>query len=124
MAFTPPTVADFKAQFARDFLYTSDISTGIVDADITTALTEAGIHFNEGKFETAAQKVLVFLYLTAFYLVWNIQNSSQGIASSGKFIISSKSAGGVSVSYQIPERFQNDPLVMLYSKNEYGIKYL
>ena len=42
------TVADFKAYFVRDFVYSATIEIGkVVDADITKAFAEAKVNFNE-----------------------------------------------------------------------------
>jgi len=127
---TTPTVADFKAYFARDFNFATtgdlpqqaDIDHYIVDADITRAINEALINFNEGLF--GANSAMVFMYLVAYQLVVNLQNSSKGISSQAKFPISSNSVGGVSVSYQIPDRYSKDAFLQQYTKNGYGMKYL
>ena len=124
-SWTTPTVADFKAYFARDFNFASSTDQSnlkyVIDADITRAIAEALICFNETLF---SDPVPPFLYLVAYTLVVNIQISSKGLASQAKFPISSTSVGGVSISYQIPERYSKDPIVQQYTKNGYGMKYL
>lgn len=128
MAFTTPTVADFKAKFFRDFSYAhADAQNNldfVVDLDITNAISQALLNFNEGLLADDDAAELAFLYLAAFFLVSNLQNSSQGIGAQMKFPINSKSVGGVSLSYSIPERYTKDPVISLYTTNGYGMMYL
>lgn len=120
------TVEDFKKYFYRDFSFATDQSdyTKIVDADIEKAFGEAYASFNEGLFSTQDEKKMVFLYLTAFYLVLDIKNSTAGLNSSFNGIVSSKSVDNVSESYYIPEWMKNNPLYSTYMTNGYGMKYL
>jgi hypothetical protein len=121
----PCTIADFKAYFARDFAYApADDALNldyIIDGDITRAIAEASVNFNETLFDDPS---IPFVYLVAFQLVTNLQNSAKGISSQSKFPISSESVGGVSISFQIPDRYQKDPIIQQYAKNGYGMKYL
>ena len=122
----PPSVADFQAYFARDFNFApanddSNIDKYVVSADITKAITEAQVNFNETLF---SDPTVPFMYLTAYVLVVNIQNSARGLSSQAKFPISSNSVGGVSVSFQIPDRYAKDAFLQQYTKNGYGMKYL
>jgi hypothetical protein len=48
----------------------------------------------------------------------------QGIQSRGEQLVTSRSVGSVSESYDIPERFKNDPILNYYTKTGYGLKYL
>lgn len=125
---TQPTVADFKAFFFRDFNYapSSDPSNlkHVIDADITKAINQALLNFNEDLFGSDDQVTMVFMYLAAFYLVYDIQTSAQGLSSQSNFQISSKSVGGVAVSYSIPDKFSRDPALAIYAQNGYGLKYL
>ncbi len=120
------TVEDFKNYFYRDFSFATDQSdyTKIVDADIEKAFGEAYASFNEDLFSTQDEKNMVFLYLTAFYLVLDIKNSTAGLNSSFNGIVSSKSVDNVSESYYIPEWMKNNPLYSTYMTNGYGMKYL
>jgi hypothetical protein len=128
MAWTTPTIADFKAQFNRDFPYAPaddpDNLDLVIDSDITKAINQALLNFNDGLFPDVASATLAFLYLAAFYLVTNLQNSAQGIGAQAKFPINSKSVGGVSVSYSIPDKYLKDPVFSIYATNGYGIMYL
>lgn len=129
MAWVKPAIADFKAYFARDFNYATDHDEPqndeyVLDADITKAITEASINFNSRLYGEDALVTAVFMYLAAFYLVVNLQNSSKGIASQSKFPISAASVGGVSVNFQIPARFTEDAYICQFTQNGYGMKYL
>ena len=125
---TAPTIAEFKAFFARDFNFAPSTDPNnldyVIDADITKAIAEGEINFNSSSYGTNAQITNVFMYLAAFYLVFNLQNSMKGITSQSKFPINSNSVGSVSISFQIPERYAKDPVLSMYTQNGYGMKYL
>lgn len=128
MPWLAPSVSDFKTFFARDFNFATDHDEPqndeyVLDGDITKAIAEAELNFN-AQYGTDAQVTNVFMYLAAFCLVVNLQNSAKGIASQSKFPISSNSVGGVSVNFQIPDRYAKDPILSIYTQNGYGMKYL
>lgn len=121
----PITVDDFKGWFSRDFPYSqSGDLTGITDNDILKAFAEANMNFNPTLFSTDDEKRLGFLYLSAHYLVIDIQNSSQGINGRYEGIMSNKSVGSVSVGYTIPDWVMASPIYSLLSQTRYGMKYL
>lgn len=95
----------------------------ILDADITKAFSEAKMNFNQGLFSTDEEIQAGYLYLTAHYLVFDTRTAMQGINSVGDHNVSSRSVGNVSESYDIPERFKNDPFLSFLSKTGYGMKY-
>lgn len=131
-AWVPPTTsAPFKAQFVRDFNYapTTDANNlaYVTDADILAAYTNALQNFNPSIFGTLTpidQITPVFLWLTAYYLVASIQNSSTGLSSQSKFPISNKSVGGVALGFSIPEAYLKNPVLSQYATNGYGMMYL
>lgn len=127
----PTTAAPFKAQFVRDFNYAPDTDATnlqyVTDADILAAYKNALQNFNPSIFGTLTpvdQVTPVFLWLAAFYLVWSIQNSSTGLGSQSKFPISSKSVGGIALSFSIPEAYLKNPVLSQYAQNGYGMMYL
>jgi hypothetical protein len=130
MANVPPIDADdFKAYFDRDFPY----GTGkceVRDADISKAIAEANILFNPGLFADLPSQTIAFEYLTAhlltrhFLATGGIIQQGQGLNSTGNFPISSKGAGGLSVSYAIPETVSADPALAQYLTTQYGLIYL
>ncbi len=126
MSWTLPTVAEFKAQFYRDFPYAPATDPNnlnfVIDQDITAAITEAQYNFNPNLFGDST--TYIFMFLAAHVLVMNIRNASMGLSSLAKFPLESSSVGGVSVSNNINERFASDPLFSGYLSTGYGKKYL
>lgn len=128
------TVDDFKTWFSRDFLYEipagSDIprpgcpNEYVKDSDIEKAFIEAQIVFNQYLFCTDDQLKTCYLYLVAFYLVNDLQTSAQGVDSTAYFMVNSRTVGGVSESYEIPEWMKKDPILSAFATNRYGQKYI
>lgn len=118
-----PTVIDFKTYFFRDFPYGTTLNT-VIDQDITNALGDAAFNFNPGLFPTQANYTLGYLLLAAHYLVVNLRASSQGIMGSYSWLTSGKGVGSVSESFSIPQRILDNPELAMYSKTNYGAKYL
>jgi hypothetical protein len=131
MAFTVPTVAQFKAQFVRDFPFalpeggnpgTND--KRVLDGDITNAQTAAGMNSNVNLWSSQTEYTYVFNLLTAHFLVTNLLASSQGLRGQGSWLTQSKSIDGVSESFAIPQRVLNSPTLAPLSKTTYGLQYL
>lgn len=111
----PTNTTDWEAIQGNVLNYTQD-------SDITNAMLEASVNFNEGLFESEDIKKLMFLYLTAFYLTLDFRNA---INPNGGFgLTQSKSVGSVSESYGIPQWVLNKPQYSIYAQNGYGLKYL
>lgn len=127
-AWTRPTVDDFKDRFKRDFRYapTGDAENldFVTDGDITNALDMAEANFNQSLFGTEDQITQAFLWLAAFYLVSMLQVSAEGISSQSNFPINAQSVGGVSLSFQIPEKYAKSPALSIFMGNGYGRMYL
>ena len=125
---TAPQPNEFQAYFARDFNKAPANDQNNLDyvttADITKATNQALINFNPDLYGTNDQITLVFMWLVAFYLVYDLQTSAKGLAAQSKFPISGTSVGGVSINFQIPERFSKDPILNVFTQNGYGMKYL
>lgn len=127
MPYIKPTVNDFKQYFFRDFPYQGGGSPDlnfVQDQDITKAMSEASFNFNERLFSSQEKFSLGFLYLTAHYMVTDLQNSSQGIAGQYTWLTTSKAAGSVSEGSQVPQRILDNPEFAMISKTRYGAKYL
>lgn len=111
-----PSDADipgFKAQFARDFVF----STGQDwpnDTDISRAFSMADLVYSAGG-------ALPFYYLAAHFLV-TAHNGQGGTAAGG--VTSSVSADGLSESYAVSTAFQADRNVSLFAQTSYGQMYL
>ncbi len=125
-AWTPPTVAQFKAQFVRDFPYAPAAAPNdmayVMDADVQSAINAAQVNFNTTLF--GDNTTTIFMYLAAHTLVMALRNSSQGLNSQAKFALNSSSVGSVSITNNINEQFANDPMFSGYLKTGYGQTYL
>jgi hypothetical protein len=101
-------------------------------ADVTRALTEAAVVFNPGLWTNAAEMQTAYLYAAAHFLALNIQgagglsvtNAGRGVSSGGGGAIESKSVGGVSVSYAIPDIIRQSPILSQFWQTNFGQKYL
>lgn len=122
---TPPTVAQFKAQFFRDFPYAPAGNASleyVQDQDITNAINLANVDFNSDLF--GINNMIIFMYLAAHYMVLAIQNSSMGLNSQAKFPLESSSVGGVSITNRITDKLVDDPNYSKYLTTGYGQIYL
>jgi Protein of unknown function (DUF4054) len=126
VAYTAPTVADFKSRFDRDFPFALDQSdmSKVRDKDITTALGQAAALDNPDLWGDQATYAEVYLLRTAHNLCVNLLASSQGLGGSGQWLTNSKAVGNVNESYSIPERILRSPTLSLYSKTTYGCQFL
>ena len=123
MAYSNPSVADFKTRFSRDFPFGLSTSQ-VMDSDITIAFSDASASININLWGSQASYSAAYLLLSAHFLCTNLQNSSQGISGSYAWLTSSKGVGSVSESYQIPQRILDNPYFAMISKTTYGAKYL
>lgn len=138
-AYTVPTVADFKAHFSRDFPYapyipdqvdpinnppTQDPNAGVTDDDITKALLEASVCINSCLAPGQNEFTLWYLYVTAHFLVMDLRAASQGIEGGYSWVTTSKSVGNVSEGFQVPQKIMDNPTLAMFSKTNYGAKYL
>lgn len=128
MAYTLPTVDDFKSRFDRDFAFCSpddQTTTKFVrDIDITRALTLAGANINDSLWENQPLYTEARLLLAAHYLCTNIFASSQGLGGQGEWLRASKALGPATEAFAIPPRILKSPSLGLLSKTLYGCIYL
>lgn len=132
------TVASFKAQFGRDFVYGSGLNT-VRDIDIQQALNLASSMFNPALFDTSligvapvisSESLMAYQYATAHFLVTAIQAAGglgsvgRGVFSQGEGVVSSKSVGGASVSFSWPSTVMDSPALFQFTKTTYGQAYL
>jgi hypothetical protein len=118
-----PSVAEFKDYFFRDFPFGSDPETQVVDQDVTRAFQQTNIGISQKYFTSQASYTVGYNLLSAFYLVQNLQASSQGINGQYSFLEQSKSVGNVSQSFALPEAFTKNPFFAMLVKNNYGAQY-
>ena len=124
MAYSNPSVADFKAFFTRDFPYGTDPSVAILDSDITKAFTFTNVNFQPRFFADQGSYNIGYLLLSAHYLVMNLRASSQGINGQFSFLEQSKSVGSVSAGYAIPQRVLDNPDWAVLMKTNYGAQFI
>ncbi len=124
MAYTNPSIVDFKAQFVRDFPYGTDINANVLDTDITNAFNFTNLVINVSLWGTQVSYNLGYLLLSAHYLVMNIRSSSQGLNGKFDWLEQSKGAGSVSASYGIPQRILDNPNFAQYFETNYGAMYM
>lgn len=124
--FTIPAVSDFKIQFYRDFPYggTNGDLTTVQDQDITRAIENASINFNQDLFSDQVSFNNGFLLLTAHFLVMNLRASSQGMNGKFPWLQQSKGVGSVSESFAIPQRILDNPEFAMLAETNYGAQFL
>ncbi len=105
-------------------LYPDDIYNFVLDADIEKAFSEAKMQFNQALFTSDANIQLGYLYLTAFFLVNDINTANAGLQIVNSYPVSSRTVGNVSEKYEIPDTYLENPQFLFYSSNLYGRKYL
>lgn len=114
---TLPTDTDYFEVVAGDYY------DYINDTDIEKAIGEMTAMLPVARFEEPTL-TLAQLYLTAHCLCNDIKTSNAGLASQISFPVQSKSAGSISESYGIPQKFLQSPLYAFYITSQYGLKYL
>lgn len=124
VAYTALTVAQFKVQFSRDFPYGTDPSIAVLDSDITNAFNLVDITINQGLWGSQTAYLIAYGYLAAHFLVLALRAGSQGLNGQYNWAQNSKSVGGVSEGFTIPQRLIDNPDFMAYSKTNYGAMYL
>jgi hypothetical protein len=124
MSYTNPSITDFKSRFARDFPYGTDPAIALLDADLTTAITKAGLVIPDAIIPSQVFYTEAFLLLAAHSLVMNIRASSQGIVGQFNFNQASKGVGSVNEAFSIPQRILDNPEFAILTKTNYGAQYL
>lgn len=120
------TIDDFKAHFFRDFKYgvLGESCDVVVDEDLSKAFVEAKINFNIALWSDQDEMKIAFLYLSAHYLVVDLQAAKEGVNSSSAFPVNSRSVGSISESYQVPEWVSSNPYLAHFAQTRYGLKYV
>jgi len=124
MAYTAPTIANFKAQFFRDFPYGTDPDVSVLDQDILNAFNLVDISINQDLWDTQADYSIGYLLYAAHFLVLSLRNSSQGLNGQFNWAQNNKAVGAVSEGFQIPQRIIENPELMMLKKTQYGGMYL
>ena len=96
----------------------------VTDDDINGAIADADANINQSLFQTQATFTRAFLWLAAHLLVQNIGAAAEGLASTYGWLTGAKSVDGLSQTFVIPQRIQDDPFLALLSTTVYGANYL
>ena len=132
MAATPPvTVAEFQAQFDRDFKYGKGLDS-VRDSDINKAFGSALSVFNSDLWETENIKI-AFMYAAAHFLVKGLQSAGglipvagagNGAKNHADGVAISKTVGPVSMAYVEPPAFvKNHMGILPFWETDYGKLY-
>lgn len=105
-------------------LYNDNADNYISDADILRAFSEAKVNFNPNFFDDDATAEMVFYYLSAHYLVVDLNNATNPLAYGLNGFTQSKSVGSVSESYGVPSWIMNNAVLSGYAQTGFGRKYL
>lgn len=96
----------------------------VLDQDINNAFNEAIVLFNPALWDTDAIEKMAYLYLTAHFMVTDIRRANQGLSSRPEFVVSNRTVGSVTETYELPDRYKNNMILNGYLKTGYGMKYL
>jgi hypothetical protein len=112
----PDVANDFWSLEPLNYLY-------VWDEDIDRAFIQASGNFNPKLFPKKEEELakVCFLMLTAHYI---LQDYNMVSGNSQVCVMTSKSIGGVSASYGIPESYLKNPLYSYLATTSYGLKYL
>lgn len=136
---TPPaTIAQFKNQFSRDFVYGSGLET-VRDVDVQNGLNMASTLYNPRLFDTTpigvtptitSEALMAYLYLSAHFMVTALQAAGglgkvgRGVFSQGEGVVTSKGAGSVNVGFLWPDSITGNAALFQLTKTTYGQAYL
>lgn len=95
----------------------------VTDADIERARQEAVASFNH---ELASKDTarLIFLYLWAFYLAYDLSLAQGGAYGNVNFPVTDVTVGSVHEGYYVPKAYLENPILGFYARNGFGLKYL
>lgn len=101
-----------------------DVTDYVCDCDIERAFKEANVVFNDGLCGTDESAQIMFLYLAAFYLAYDLSVAAGGAYGSVNFPATGVKVGSVSEEYYVPKAYLEDPILGFYARNGFGLKYL
>lgn len=105
-------------------LVNDSVDNYIQDSDIMRAFKEAKVNFNAGLFSDEETIKMVFLYLSAHYLVIDLNNAMNPLGMGFMGFTQSKSVGSVSESYAVPQWMLNNAILSQYMQTGFGAKYV
>lgn len=96
----------------------------VSDNDIERARLEAVASFNCELMSDKYVGRLIFLYLWAFYLAYDLSLAQGGAYGSVTFPVTDVTVGSVHEGYYVPKAYLEDPILGFYARNGFGLKYL
>jgi len=118
--FQPPKIDEFKDFFdGGEFVY-GEQPPSVRDKDIERAQQEALIIFPSNLFPNEKEAITAFNFLTAHFLLTAMNLRKSGGAP--EFAVSSQSADGLSVSYQMAT-FLKDSFLSQFTTTGFGVRY-
>lgn len=105
-------------------LVNDSVDNYIQDSDIMRAFKEAKVNFNAGLFSDEETIKMVFLYLSAHYLVIDLNNAMNPLGMGFMGFTQSKSVGSVSQSFALPDFVTRNAALSQYMQTGYGAKYV
>lgn len=126
--FYSSVIDDNTSDDFTDTLYwkvtSGDKNDYVTDCDIERAFDEANIAFNDALCGTDSGSQIMFLYLAAFYLAYDLAVAAGGAYGSVNFPATGVKVGNVSEEYYVPKAYMEDPILGFYARNGFGLKYL
>lgn len=116
---TSDVTDDKKWQVIND-----SVENYVSDGDIERARLETVANFNLGLTTGGENARLVFLYLWAFYLSYDLSLAQGGAYGSVNFPVTDVTVGSVHEAYYVPKAYLEDPILGFYARNGFGLKYL
>lgn len=105
-------------------VFKDSVNNYVTDNDIDRAWREAKVSFNLELCGSDEDSSIIFLYLVAFYLAYDLQLAAGGAYGSIVFPATSVTVGSVSESYYVPKAYLENPILGFYARNGFGLKYL
>ena len=119
----PITIDEFKEFFSKDFEYGNGEGQ-VSDSEIVRAMNEAGMNYNESILSDCGSKKIIFSYLTAYYLVIDINNANAQGASNNGGLVTYRQVRNVAESFKVPKWIEENPMLSQFAQNGYGLKYI
>jgi hypothetical protein len=105
-------------------VYNDSVDNYVSDGDIERAKLEAVASFNTELCSSKEVGRLIFLYLWAFYLAYDLSLAQGGAYGSVNFPVTDVTVGSVHEGYYVPKAYLEDPILGFYARNGFGLKYL
>lgn len=130
MAFSNPTIANFKDFFDRGFPYEPDpLPEGadqfsyVRDKDIQKAIDKVDYQINDAFFSSQKEYSDAFLNATAHFMIMDLRAQSQGVSDKYEWLSSSSGVGSISESRVIPDYIAQSLHFSFFTTTTFGLEY-